>query len=219
MTNIILLGPPGAGKGTQAKHLAESLGLVQISTGDILRGEVEKDSEVGRQVKDIMASGKFPSDDLIMEILEKRLQNQDCSRGVILDGVPRTLNQAEAVDSLFKKLGRHLDYVIELSVDDEKLIKRLASRFTCKACGESYNEETKPLKAVGICDVCGGQEFVRRPDDKAEVVKTRLDVYHEQTRPLISYYSKSNRLVVVDGMQDIESVRNSLEIILRKTGS
>jgi len=219
MTNIILLGPPGAGKGTQARHLADSLGLVQISTGDILRGEIEKDSEVGRQVKDIMASGKFPSDDLIMEILERRLQEPDCSRGVILDGVPRTLNQAEAVDALFKRLGRHIDYVIELSVDDEKLIKRLSSRFTCKTCGESYNEETKPLKVVDICDVCGGHEFVRRPDDKAEVVKTRLDVYHDQTRPLIAFYAQSNRLVVVDGMQDIESVRNSLEMILRKTGS
>ena len=208
--NIILLGPPGSGKGTQARNLMEEYGLVQVSTGDILRKEVAEETALGLKIKDIIEAGKFPEDDLIMELLENRLKDSDCDNGVILDGVPRTLYQAEYIDRLFEKLGKRLDAVIELSVDDQELITRLSGRFTCQDCGEPYNDTYKPPAKEGVCDKCGGEAFLRRPDDQPEAIQTRLEVYHEQTRPLIDFYSESGRLKSVDGMKQMEEVSSQI---------
>jgi len=208
--NIILLGPPGAGKGTQARLLAEKMGLCQIATGEILREEVAKGSEVGLKVKPIMESGKFPSDELIMDVLAHKISAPECQKGVILDGVPRTLNQAELVDKMFSGLGKSLDFVIQLRVDDEQLIKRISGRYICRDCGASYTDGLNPTKIEGTCDHCGGHEFFRRPDDAAEVVKTRLDVYQNQTEPLIGFYSKSSRLKSVDGMAAVNDVQSQI---------
>lgn len=212
--NIILLGPPGSGKGTQARNLMEDYGLIQISTGDILRKEVAEGTPVGVKIKDIIEAGKFPEDDLIMELLESRLKDSDCDNGVILDGVPRTLYQAVYIDRLFDKLGKTLDAVIELSVDDQKLIARLSGRFTCQDCGEPYNDTYKLPAKEGVCDKCGGETFLRRPDDQPEAIQTRLKVYHEQTRPLLDFYSESGRLKSVDGMKQMEEVRSQISAIV-----
>ncbi|MEB3702704.1 Adenylate kinase [Candidatus Bealeia paramacronuclearis] len=213
--NIILLGPPGAGKGTQARLLADKLRLCQIATGEILREEVAKGSDIGLKVKPIMESGKFPSDDLIMDVLAEKISNPECGNGVILDGVPRTLNQAELVDKMFEKLGKSLDFVVQLRVDDEQLIKRISGRYTCQSCGAAYADQLNPTKVKGVCDRCGAHEFIRRPDDSAEVVKTRLDVYQKQTEPLVGFYSKTNRLKSVDGMAAVDDVQSQIVDIIQ----
>jgi adenylate kinase len=210
--NLILLGPPGAGKGTQARLIRDRRHLTLIATGDILRGEIERKTPLGLQIGEIMALGRFPSDEIILKIFEDSLEKSK-GQGVILDGLPRTLGQAQKIDEIFERLGLSLDAVIQLAIEDAELIKRLSSRTVCKTCGAAYSADLSP-RVEGQCDKCAGHDFVRRPDDSPEVVKTRLEVYNEQTRPLLDYYSKSNRLRVVNGMDAVEKVNAQIELIL-----
>lgn len=210
--NIILLGAPGAGKGTQARLIQEYHHLTLISTGDILRDEIERKTPLGLQVKETMAGGGYPSDDIILQIFEESLLSRK-DEGVILDGLPRTLNQAQKIDEIFMRLNIFVDAVIQLSVDDGELLRRLSSRVLCKKCGAPYTADSLPQKE-GICDVCSGKDFIRRPDDEPDVVKTRLDFYNERTKPLLQYYSKTNRLIVIDGMKPIAEVNENIESLL-----
>ncbi len=205
--NLILLGAPGSGKGTQARLLQEHYHLTLIATGEILREEVCKGTPLGLEVKEKMDAGIYLSDDIILRVFEERLlQSKD--QGVILDGVPRTLNQAQKIDAMFDRLGLEIDGIIQLTVDDKELIQRISSRTICKTCGASYsNHQT-------TCGQCSGTEFMRRKDDDPETVKSRLDVYNEQAKPLTDYYRASNRLKVVDGMQSVEDVYKQIEKIL-----
>jgi len=193
---IILLGPPGAGKGTIAKALTQYDGSVQISTGDILRGAIADGTDLGKQVEDAMSSGNLVSDELIMGIMEVRLQEDDCKKGFLLDGFPRTIPQAQALEALLDKIGEKLDAVLELEIPREVIIDRLTTRRTCTQCGEIYNVKSKPPKVEGICDVCGS-EIVQRDDETVEAINNRLQVYEEQTAPLSEFYHNTGLLVSV----------------------
>ncbi len=211
---LILLGPPGAGKGTQAKRLEEARGLVQLSTGDMLRAEVAAGSALGRQAKQIMDAGKLVPDELIIGMIEGRLSQSGSGRGAILDGFPRTVAQAEALAAMLAKLGRRIDHVIELKVDETALIDRIAGRFTCARCGAGYHDWFKPTARPGVCDNCGGTEFVRRKDDNPGTMKTRLDAYRRQTAPILPYYAARKLVRQVDGMAPVGSVAAQIDAIL-----
>ncbi len=204
--NLVLLGPPGAGKGTQAKLLEDSRGLVKLSTGDMLRAAVAAGTELGRQAGSIMERGQLVPDDLVVKLIAERIDEEKGGKGFILDGFPRTIAQAEALDRLFEARGGKVDRVIVMAVDDEALVERIAGRFACAKCGEGYHDVYKRPKVEGVCDRCGGTEFVRRRDDNEEVVRARLKAYHAQTEPLIDYYKRQGKVRMVDGMADIEAV-------------
>jgi adenylate kinase len=213
--NLILLGPPGAGKGTQAQRLQDRYGIVQLSTGDMLRAAVAAGTEVGQQAKAIMEAGKLVPDDVMVRMIAERIAQPDCKNGFILDGFPRTIAQAEALDTMLAGKGLKLDAVIEMKVDDAALVKRIAGRFSCAKCGTVYHDQDKQPKAAGICDKCGSREFVRRPDDKAETVKARLTAYHGQTAPLLPYYQGKGMLKSVNGMAPIDDVTRQVESLLK----
>lgn len=215
--NLILLGPPGAGKGTQAQRIQAQRGLVQIATGDMLRRAVAQGTELGLKAKDIMARGELVSDDLVIGMLSERIDEPDTNNGFILDGFPRTVAQAEALDALLADKRMKLDRVIELEVDDEALIERISGRFACAACGEGYHDTFKPTQRAGACDKCGATEFSRRPDDNAETVRARLAAYHRQTAPLLPYYAERGVLAKVDGMADIDDVTRQIERVIATT--
>jgi adenylate kinase len=211
MTNLMLLGPPGAGKGTQAKEIATRHGLVQLSTGHMLRAAVSAGTETGRRVKEIMAKGDLVPDDVVIELISQRMDQPDCKAGVILDGFPRNLPQAAALDKVLKEKKKKLDAVIELKVDDNQLIQRIVGRFTCAKCGEGYHDRFKRPKVRGVCDVCQSTEFTRRPDDNSDTVTRRLMVYYRETSPLLGYYFCKGSLRSVDGMAPIAQVAKEID--------
>jgi adenylate kinase len=213
---LILLGPPGAGKGTQAKLIVDKYSIPQLSTGDMLREAVANGTEVGKKAKAVMDAGNLVSDDIVNAIVSERLDQDDCKNGFILDGFPRTLEQAEALSKMLSDKDYSLDNVVELKVDDEALVERVAGRFTCGNCGEGYHDEFKKPEKEGVCDRCGGTEFKRRPDDNAEVMRTRLLAYYKETSPLLGYYYAKGNLQSVDGMGEINDIFNAVCGILEK---
>ena len=212
--NIILLGPPGAGKGTQAQRLQNDVGMIQLSTGDMLRAEMKSGSALGEQAKGIVASGKLVPDALMVGLIEERIGRPDCAKGFILDGFPRTEAQAQALDTMLEKTGKKLDRVVEMEVDEAALTERVVGRFTCAKCGTGYHDKFKQPKVQGVCDVCGSTEFTRRTDDKAETMKTRMAAYRAQTEPLLPYYQAKGILKKVDGMAAMDEVYRQIRAVL-----
>jgi len=213
---LILLGPPGAGKGTQAQRLVEKHGIPQLSTGDMLRAAVRAETEVGKRAKAVMEAGHLVSDEIVNEIVSERIDAADCANGFILDGYPRTLAQADALEAMLKRKGQPLDAVIELKVDDDVLVDRIAGRYTCARCGTGYHDTKHPPKVAGVCDKCGSHEFKRRADDNAETLRTRLQAYYKDTSPLVGYYHAKGLLASVDGMADMNQVTMAIEQVLEK---
>lgn len=211
---LILLGPPGAGKGTQAQRIVENYGIPQLSTGDMLRAAVAAGTDVGKRAKAVMDAGKLVSDDIVIDIVSERIDQADCANGFILDGFPRTLVQADATESMLKSKGIELDVVIELQVNDSVLVDRVSGRYTCAKCGAGYHDHNHKPKVDGVCDKCGSTEFKRRPDDNAETMTTRLQAYYKETSPLIGYYYAKKKLKSVDGMAEIGDVSSAIDGIL-----
>ncbi len=215
---LILIGPPGAGKGTQAHRLVDGHNLVQLSTGDMLRDAAASGTEIGLKAKSIMDAGQLVSDEIVIGIISDRLDNPDVQHGFVLDGFPRTLAQADALEALLAEKGMPLDRVILLEVDDEALVERISGRFTCASCGAGYNDRLAPTKEPGVCDRCGSGDFERRSDDNAETVRERLLAYYKSTSPLIGYYHAKHALSRVDGMGDMEEVATAIEGIVAEVG-
>ncbi|SEQ84845.1 adenylate kinase [Thalassovita taeanensis] len=213
---LILLGPPGAGKGTQARMLEQRFGMVQLSTGDLLRAAVAAGTEAGKAAKAVMEAGGLVSDDIVVAILRDRLAGPDCAKGVILDGFPRTTVQAEALDGLLASTGQKINAAISLEVDDAAMVDRISGRFTCGRCGEGYHDAFKPPMQSDICDNCGGTEMKRRADDNAATVSQRLEAYHAQTAPLIAYYGGQDVLRRIDAMGAIDAIAQDLAVIAKQ---
>ncbi len=218
MTNIILLGPPGAGKGTQARKLVEERGMVQLSTGDMLRDARTSGTEMGRKVAVVMDRGDLVTDEIVIGLIEEKM-NGSRGAGFIFDGFPRTLGQADALGAMLKRSGQNLDAVIEMRVDDQALVRRISGRFTCGNCGEVYHDETKQPTKSGTCDVCGSTDMKRRADDNADSLKVRLMEYYKKTSPLIGYYYAMGDLFTIDGLADIDVVAKSLANVLDQSAS
>jgi adenylate kinase len=212
--NLILLGPPGSGKGTQAKRIEQSRGICHLATGDMLRAATASGSELGMRVKGIMDSGQLVPDGVMIDMIGARIDQPDCRAGFILDGFPRTVPQAEALDQMLARRGLGLDHVILIKVDEAALIERLAGRFSCAGCGASYHERYHRPRVEGVCDVCGSHEFVHRPDDRPQAVHARFEVYRRQTAPILPYFSDRGILRCVDGMAGIEQVTQQIETML-----
>ena len=214
--NIILLGPPGAGKGTQADRLKSFLNVCKLSTGDMLRAAVSAGTEIGKKAETIMKSGGLVSDDIMVAMIAERIVQYDCSNGFILDGFPRTIGQAKALDEMLKKMNVAINHVIEIKVNDAALVERISNRFSCKQCGEGYNRKSKPTKVEDVCDQCGSRQFTQRTDDRAETVAARLEQYNAQTAPLLPYYSERGILHTVDGMQPIDTVTAGITSLFKQ---
>jgi len=212
--NIILLGPPGAGKGTQAKMIEEKFGLVQLSTGDMLRAAVAEGTEIGKKAKGIMERGDLVPDDIVVSIIADRIDEDDCQDGFVLDGFPRNAAQAQALDVMLAEKGIGLQHVIEMKVDADVLVERITGRYTCVSCGAGYHDIYKPVAKDGVCDNCGSEDLKRRPDDTAETVRSRLEVYSRETEPLLPYYGEKAILRQVDGMAAMDAVAQSINSIL-----
>lgn len=215
---LILLGPPGAGKGTQAKEIEGKRGLVQLSTGDMLRAAVKSGGPLGAELKAVMDRGELVPDDIVIKIIAERMERPDCAKGFILDGFPRSLAQASALDKMLAAKGTGMDLVVELKVDYNRLVERIVGRYTCAKCGEGYHDRFKRPKVRGVCDVCGNQEFTRRADDNAETVTTRLMAYYRETAPLIGYYYCKGNLRGVDGMAPIAEVAKAIDALIGGAG-
>lgn len=213
---LILLGPPGAGKGTQARMLEDQFGLVQLSTGDLLRSAVAAGTEAGLAAKAVMDAGGLVSDEIVLSVLCDRLAASDTARGVILDGFPRTEGQARALDALLDERGASISAAVSLEVDDAEMVARISGRFTCAGCGEGYHDDFKRPASAGVCDKCGSADFKRRADDKAETVAARLAAYHVSTAPLIAYYAARGVLKTVDGMAEIPAIAQELGTIVQQ---
>ncbi|MFN4157942.1 MAG: adenylate kinase [Gemmobacter sp.] len=216
MANIILLGPPGAGKGTQARRLEEARGMVQLSTGDMLRAARNSGTELGQLVAGVMDRGELVTDEIVIGLIEERMA-QGSSGGFIFDGFPRTLRQADALGDLLARMGQSLDAVIEMQVDDAVLVARVTGRFTCGNCGEVYHDTTRPTKVAGVCDACGSSDLRRRADDTEQALRTRLMEYYKKTSPLVGYYYAKGALSTVDGLADVEAVEVAVAAVLDAT--
>lgn len=213
--NLIFLGAPGSGKGTQAEIIEKAKGLCKLSTGDMLRAAVKSGSDIGKKAEAVMQAGGLVSDDIVIGIIADKITAPECKNGFILDGFPRTIGQAEALDKMLEKNGMKINKVIELAVDEDILVERISGRYSCAKCGSGYHDKFKKPKVDSICDSCGSTEYIRRKDDNAETVKARLEAYNAQTAPLKPYYEQKGKLVAIDAMQDINKVTESLEKIIQ----